>query len=280
MSDLTKAWVKFYRGRGFNPLPSSPEAKKPLCTYAEYWEHLTPSDLFDRFPTTNIQIMTGARWRLMVVDIDDAQGEILAQWHRLSKCGSLPNTWITCSGGNGLHIWYRTPLNLTLPISKCVIHQGAGKHQAIEILFNRKLIVVPPSIHPTTKMPYRFLAGHGPDDHYLPAPLPVWLRQKLESEVVRHCAALTVPGAIYEGVVSLARSWGVRFTGKHRNDWWECHAIDREDANPSAALHQKVGVYVDSGSGIKLGLAALAMRLGIYRSFKEAQAALSRRAVG
>lgn len=279
MSDLTKEWVKFYRERGYNPLPSSCEAKKPLCTYAEYWEHQTPSDLFDRFPTTNIQIMTGARWRLLVVDIDDAQGDILSRWHRMSRCDSLPSTWITCSGGNGLHIWYSTPTNLSLPISKCVIHQGTGKHQAIEILFNRKLLMVPPSIHPVTKRPYRFLTGHGPEEIDWPTPLPNWLRHKLEHEVIRHCASLGTPRAIYEGVVQLARSWGVRFTGKHRNDWWECHAIDREDVKPSAAMHQKAGVYVDSGNGTKMGLAALAIRLGIYRTYQEALDALARRAI-
>ncbi|MEM7811311.1 MAG: hypothetical protein AAF532_07540 [Planctomycetota bacterium] len=49
--------------------------------------------------------------------------------------------------------------------------------------------------------------------------------------------------------VDLLRDRGVRFTGRVRSPWHECHAVDREDRQPSAAVHAETGSYKDSGGG-------------------------------
>ena len=60
---------------------------------------------------------------------------------------------------------------------------------------------------------------------------------------------------------------GVRFTDHvSPSGWFECHAFDREDNNPSAAVNIKEGRYVDHGDTEKSGdLFDLAYRSGIGR---------------
>jgi hypothetical protein len=41
-----------------------------LATYADYWDKPLPDWVYDDWNTTNIQIMTGAHWKLCVVDCD------------------------------------------------------------------------------------------------------------------------------------------------------------------------------------------------------------------
>ena len=266
-----RRWVDFYREMGYNPLPSSCAEKRPICQYRDYWEAPAPNDIFDRYPTTNIQVMTGARWRLLVIDIDGADGPAMGEWWRISRSRQLPGTWITCSGGRGLHIWYRAECNI--PIGSCTLWKGDGKHQAIEVLYNRRLIVAPPSIHPVTARQYCFLKTYDPQTIRRPVWLPTWLRHRLEGLVVRHCTAMGCP-TDYPEAIMLARSWGVRFTGKSRNEWHECHAIDREDRRPSAVMNGKSGYYIDSGTNTKLDFPSLAVKLGVYRSVHEARQSL------
>jgi hypothetical protein len=67
------------------------------------------------------------------------------------------------------------------------------------------------------------------------------------------------------------RSWGLRTVGAPRSSGWlPCHAFDREDAKPSAAIHIESGYYVDSGSGLRLRLADLAVALRIYATPQDA----------
>ena len=70
--------------------------------------------------------------------------------------------------------------------------------------------------------------------------------------------------------LALARQWGVRLAGRpNAKGWAPCHAIDREDVHPSAAIHEASGSYVDHGSGVKLSLFDLGAELGIYTDWRE-----------
>ena len=77
---------------------------------------------------------------------------------------------------------------------------------------------------------------------------------------------------------TIAKSWGIRFTGKiSRNGWMECHAFDREDETPSAAISKATGAYRDQGSGSKsISFFDLAVKVGAYKSFPEVVNALGR----
>jgi hypothetical protein len=288
-------WAAFYRLRGFNPVPSRPDAKRPMIRYADYWEKPLPTNLFDRFGTSNIQIMTGRYWRLLVIDLDSKDARI-----RWSNWGRTPDTWITHSGGDGQHLWFRLPTDHPKPIHKAFLWQGDGSHQAIERLCDRSLIMAPPSIHPVTGERYRFIdRHHSPVRLPLPADCPSWilrLRPIGEAPKATACSLLSLPSrqqtttassqpfnrdAVLQAIpdkVALARSWGLQTAGRPtQKGWVPCHAIDREDRNPSAAIHQESGCYVDLGSGLRLSLFDIGVELGVYPNWRDAASDLGAR---
>lgn len=70
--------------------------------------------------------------------------------------------------------------------------------------------------------------------------------------------------------------WGVRFSSEHisPSGWRACHAIDREDANPSACVNvggsgNIRGRYKDSATGLSLSFWDLAVKSGNFSDWKE-----------
>jgi hypothetical protein len=286
--DLARRWAENYRLKGYNPLPSamaSPEGrKKPLCAYACYWEEPAPAGLFLRFPTSNIQLVTGRRWQLLVIDLDGP--EAIEQWDRLGRC---PWTWITHSGGNGRHIWFRLPEGLSRPLPSVTLWKGVGPHSAIERLCDQKLVMVPPSIHPRTGKRYRFLSrAHSPSGVTRPAMCPDWVLalQPVEPErtVEPFRSRVSLPltdvrlryrvDDVLDAILdkpNLAATWGLRLASRpcRSAGWVSCHALDRPDNNPSARISIETGRYWEPGDGA-IGLFDLAVRLGAYGSWTEA----------
>ncbi|MDE2100986.1 MAG: bifunctional DNA primase/polymerase, partial [Patescibacteria group bacterium] len=275
----------FFRSRGMQALPSSPTDKRPLCRYADLWEAWSSEDLFTRWPTTNIQVMTGRFWRLLVIDLDGPEAS--EKWETM---GRTPRTWVTHSGGGGRHLWFRLPANYPHPLPKAILWKGDGPHEAIERLCDQSLVMAPPSIHPKTGERYRFAdKAHSPFSLPMPADCPEWVL-RLKPLAPERCVtdrantiAVVTHGAIRSPAtprasaplstdpITLARTWGVRFTGKvSPKGWAECHAIDREDAKPSAAVHRESGVYVDRGSGTKLSLAKLGIAMNQFSDIRDA----------
>jgi hypothetical protein len=78
---------------------------------------------------------------------------------------------------------------------------------------------------------------------------------------------------------ALARSWGLRIVARKPSPkgWLTCHAIDREDAHPSASFHPVTGVYNDHGELRRLAFFDLAVALGAYPSWLEAVQGLGAR---
>ncbi len=269
---LASEWAAIYRERGFNPLPSRTDAKRPCCRFAEWWKSLGPNDLFEMFPTTNIQVMTGRHWRLLVIDLDGP--EAIERWKTMGPC---PRTWTVHSGGCGRHLWFRLPIAYQFPLPKAVLWKGSGDHQAIERLCDHSLVMAPPSIHPVTEHRYRFLVHHSPVNLTLPADCPGWILAA--KPIVREVPFPRVHIPTFDrprDPIGLARSWGVRLAGPtSASGWIPCHAIDREDRHPSAAIQRENGFYIDHGSGERLSLIDLSIRLGIYRDVREAIRGLS-----
>jgi hypothetical protein len=257
-------WAAFYRARGFNPLPSRPDAKRPYIKYADLWETTAPADCWERWPEANIQVMTGRHWGLLAIDLDGPEAIERWNWRR------TPLTWITHSGGGGQHLWFRVPKEHPKPLPKAFLWRGEGKHQAIERLCDHSLIMAPPSIHPTSGRTYRFLdLAHSPKRIALPAPVPGWV---LSLPPVAAPAAAGAPSprrsaasapAFVGDRVAEARRWGLKIAGPARSSGWiPCHAIGREDRTPSAAIHEESGYYVDLGSGARLRFRELLAELG------------------
>lgn len=281
--------AEFFRARGFDVLPSDPAKKKPLCRFAEFWDAPAPTDLLDRFPTSNLQIICGRRPRLLIIDLDGPEAR--GWWAR--QAGRKPRTWTTHSGGDGLHLWYRLPADYARPLPKAFLWKGDGEHSAVERLCDKSLVMAPPSIHPKTGRRYKFTSDGGPDRIPMPADCPRWVLElpPLKTEVVpvlpvRPREKLTAGSGRYRAsdvveaipdVIALTASWGVRFGRDTGRDWVECHAIGREDRHPSAAVNRRTGSYVDKGSDVKLGLFDLAATLGVASDWRDAVASLGDR---
>lgn len=316
-ADVERAqqWARFFRSQGYNALPSRMHMKGPaLASYADFWDSPLPDATYDGWATTNVQVMTGARWRLAVVDCDGDEAHQV--WRRMrnhhGQSGPTP-TWVVRTGGGGWHYYFTLPADLpACPTRRLwgVWDTWAGpkhtgdwcKHQEIRLLADRALAIAPPSIHVETGSPYAFLKGRGPGDFPRPAPAPGWLlnmpaiviprrvedvptlplkRMPLESPI-RPAGAFyrrdDVLGAIADKI-ALARSWGLRIASQRPTPrgWYSCHAIDRDDDHPSASIHADSGVYVDHRDGVTLPFFDLAVALGQYPTWLECKDALGAR---
>lgn len=282
-----RKWAAFYRERGYNPLPSRTDAKRPLIRFADLWEKQLPASEFERFETSNVQVMTGRHWGLLVIDLDGP--EAIERWPSM---GQSPRTWISHSGGGGRHLWFSVPRTLP-PLPKAFLWRGEGEHSAIERLCDKSLVAAPPSLHPVTGRRYKwFDKRHSPLAIPKPAPCPPWILRLAPVVQVRPDSLSAAPsvGAGRRGpgrapesrtpwrdvagrldVVSLAQSWGLRTVGQPRSSGWlPCHAFDRDDKKPSAAIHVESGYYVDSGSGARMNLLNLAVAMNAYPTVDDA----------
>ncbi len=279
-----------YRLRGYQPVPSRPDEKRPLIKFKEFWEARLPDDIFEKHPTSNVQAMTGRYWNLLVVDLDGDEAQ--KRWPTLGWC---PKTWITHSGGDGQHWWFTLPKGYPTPLPTGFLWKGKDKHSGIERICDHGLIMAPPSIHPKNGNEYAFIKWHDPKTIGKPAACPDWLLRmpllnapKTPAPIRR---ANSSPRASWDGVtmydandvldaiadkVALAETWGLRVTSRRppNGEWVSCHAIDRDDAKPSAAIHAPTGVYTDRGSGTRLSFLALSVALGQFPSRKDAIAFL------
>lgn len=292
---LVRKWAAFYRERGFNPLPMRSDAKRPVVPYAQWWDEPAPSNLFDLYRTTGLQVMTGRRWRLLVIDLDGPEAR--EWWSGLRR--PCPPTWATHSGGNGVHLWFRLPEGFNHPMPKAFLWRGERDHSGVERLCDRSLIVAPPSIHPTTGARYRFRSkAESPARLPMPAVCPVWILRLPtlqphrtavlpQSSPVIRIPSSNIPTGRYRAAdvvdsihdkISLARSWGLRIASERPNHagWCPCHAISREDRTPSAAFSPSSGRYWEAGER-SIGLFELAARLGVYADWRDAVNDLGRR---
>jgi hypothetical protein len=128
------------------------------------------------FAACNVAILCGKRSGISVIDIDtkdEGQRELDLQWV-LSTLGETPV--IARTGNGGYHVLYR--------------HAGEGRFikpfpgRAIDVLGSRGYFVAPPSIHPETGQPYRFIRG-GIDDL---GSLPV-MDQSALADLLEECEA-------------------------------------------------------------------------------------------
>lgn len=285
----------FYRSRGFQPLPSRRDEKRPLVCYADLWEKLAPADLFERFAETNIQVMTGRYWGLLVIDADGP-----AACDRLESMGPLPRTWISHSGGKGRHYWFTIPRDHPELLPHAVLWKGPGTHEQIERLCDHKLIMAPPSVHPTTGTRYQWLDnGHSHKTLPMPARVPGWLLRapaiapETHSDLVpiRLATRLVVTSAdrreryrardVLDAIcdkMGLVKSWGLRLERERPNaaGWCSCHRVTREDRNASASFSPETGCYWEAGEQV-IDLFSLATRLGVYLSREDAVLDLARR---
>lgn len=107
-----RRWAKRYHSLGFNPLPSRTDAKRPWLTeYAALRDEGVSQFILERWWSPNIQIATGSKWDLVVIDCDGPKG--MAVWDGWCRRRDYkPNTWVVESYNadgsvRGRHVWYR-----------------------------------------------------------------------------------------------------------------------------------------------------------------------------
>jgi hypothetical protein len=288
-----ETWARFYYECGLNPLPSRTDRKGPLVDdYARYRDvEPIPREWLGRNWWRNIQIPCGVPWRLLVVDVDGPRAlQQWCRWHLLGR--EWPETWTVRTKG-GRHYYYRIPEGVaTCPTRKIWLEtkdHRVVKHSEIQILADKALVIAPPSRHVDPPHPvYAFLSGRAPCDGPM-ATAPMWLVNCKEFKVLgrpkrvpfRRRAAVTMNQREWESIeaipeamkMAMAQSWGLRFASLHPNSkgWVSCHAIDREDRNPSASLHLPSGVFWQSGQRA-MSFPGLAVALGAARDMVEAYA--------
>lgn len=309
-----------YRALGWNPLPSRTDKKAPaLRSYAKERDEGLPATAFDRLATCNIQLATGVRWGLCVVDLD---GETpMAAWADMARFRPDPPTWrvVTREADGrvrGIHLWYGVPPGVDALPSRNLFgiwddaaNQGRGawsRRSLIEFKGDRGLVIAPPSTHTKTGMPYAFAEGCGPGDLPRPATLPAWVLAlpDLRPPVAKSAAIVPAlsrrpasvrfegPGVrsggrfdrarVVEAIgdkASLVASWGLRLAGSKisASGWVECHAIDREDRNPSASFCPDRGLYWQPDYAKPISLFDLGVALGAYATWQDAVSDLGAR---
>lgn len=258
--EATKQWWLLFRREGLNPLPCSLTEKRPkLTSYSHFFTQLAPEELFDHRPSTNLQIPCGINWNLAVLDLDNPDPSTRS-W-ALNQ-----NTWISLTGGGGIHLWYKIPREINSIQSQ--VKLPGENHSAWELLGSKKLVVAPPSQFPGGH-PYRWLSRKQ-------SPLGCKRQTIPESWIAPE--ATRIPPKRFPDfdwsklpVLALARSWGLRIVGNpNQKGWAPCKAINREDSHPSAAIHCETGYYVDLGTNTKLDFLDLAIALKIASTRKEA----------
>lgn len=301
---LVRGWVKEYRHRGYQPLPSAPYVpwgepgqpaeparKKPLVRYSQHWTSTIEGDPFEKFDyDCGIQVMTGCHWGLVVVDLDGQ--EAVDEWAELCrKHGKPRRTWELPSGSRtGKHVWFSLPRGLkrleTGPLWSATDADGKWKkHAAIERLADNKLAVAPPSLHVVTGRRYYWYVGSDPTAITRPAMAPDWLlalpvikppadAPPPRPAVVPFAATAHRSRATWSQVldaipdkVAVARDWGLKFSTDRENadGWVSCHAAGREDRNPSASFSPRSGRYWDTETGRSgISLFELGARMGLF----------------
>lgn len=296
-----------YRSLGYNALPSRSDRKAPaLDTFAEFWESPLPDSAFRSWNSMNIQVMTGAHWRLAVVDCDGSRAR--AVWKSMCEESGWVKTWVSLTGGGGLHTWYTLPSDMSTCRSGRLwglwnplggVHRGGDweLHQEVRLLADGALAVAPPSAHVLTGKPYAFLHGCSPLEIERPAMVPEWLLKTplLPARLEAPRKSEPPPGRrtykptrgtygrdevldAIEDKVELARSWGLRLSGgESPTGWTGCFAADRDERNASAGLHGSDGVYRDCRDGKTVSFFDLAVLLGVYPDWQTAVADLGSR---
>jgi len=292
-----RKWARQYRDWGFQPIPSDPtDRKKPFIRYSDLWERPIGYDPFEKFPLSNIQLMAGCYWGLVVIDLDGPEAR--DQWKILCR-GRKFQSWEVRSGGGGTHFWFSTPRGMeSLSTSRLwgvwdAEKSGWEKGKAIELLCDRKLIMAPPSIHPATSRVYNFNPRQCHKQNPRPPVIPDWILDL--APLPSPASTISLPGRaspsglpgtqlttqqILEAIhdkEGLARQWGLKIVGRANSDGWApCHIFWREDRDPSASFSPSSGRYWDPETGTKgISFIELGVRLGIFSDYQDGRNTLA-----
>ncbi|MFU8855042.1 bifunctional DNA primase/polymerase, partial [Micromonospora sp. SL1-18] len=166
-----RGWPVFMLGRSKRPVANCPACPKadqdpthdqdacPCLTchgfYAATTDPARVAAIVAAVPRGQLALRTGAASELLVVDVDPAH-DGAATLARLIAAGLTPPTARVRTGSGGLHLYYRHP-GRHMPCSQGKPGQGLGP--GIDVKADGGYVVLPPSVHPRTGRPYRWIPG-------------------------------------------------------------------------------------------------------------------------
>jgi hypothetical protein len=164
-------WAPLYRDRGFYPRPVSPNTK---ACHVRDWQKPDPEialEVRDKWLSAEADFglgllmgspfPDGTRLGALDIDHDDYVG-IGRALLRDPPCGRV--------GRKGAVFFVRVRGHLSNPEFRVAGDHAKALGKVAECLFSKKLCVIPPTIHPDTKQPYRWIgkALHEVDFNELP----------------------------------------------------------------------------------------------------------------
>ncbi len=158
-----------YLARGWSVVPVAERGKRPMVRWQTF-EHRHPTEAevrswFERWPSSNIAVVTGTISGIVVLDVDTQHGGEESLNQLALRNAGMPLTVEAATGGGGRHVYFKHP--------GFAVGNRAGLAPGIDLRGDGGVIIVPPSIHSSGK-PYSWHKGKAPDEIAL-APLPDWL---------------------------------------------------------------------------------------------------------
>ncbi len=293
-------WAKFYVQHGYNCLPACANRSRPaMKTYTQERDEGIPESFLARWWTPCVQVCTGVRWNLCVIDVDGPNAEDFMD----SRClvDDLPCTWTVSTPSGGYHLWFSLPRDI-VALPKVVLWEESGvRHSAIELLGDRCLAMAPPSIreYPGGHVGvYHWDGGRSPHDLARPAELPAWVLEWAARACIASRPPAPRPGPVLKRLrrtpggrfdprtvmasipdpVAVVEAWGLRIASHTPNarGWLRCHALDREDRRPSASFHPISGYYSEPFR-VRYSLFELGALIGPYLDWRHCLSDLARR---
>lgn len=218
--------------------------------------------LWRPFPDANLAVLTGRRSLLVVGDADPRHGGSLQMFH---ERGWPPDTPTVETGSGGAHIYCAYPDDGE-PM-RGVPDYGPG----LEVKADGNIVIAPPSRHPHTQQPYRWLQERSPWDVSLKPLPPEVLAALRRSHPAARASALdpSAPSTALRGysvtdtsalvypldvtldmVITLVNRALEKSRAEHRNDvaYWLGQqlgslGLTRQEIIALAALYEKVVRY-------------------------------------
>jgi hypothetical protein len=187
--DLRRHALDYARKKGKPIFPLN--GKRPI-TLNGFKAATTDAAIIDEWwtqhPRANIGMPTGAASGCVVLDIDPRNRGDDSLYELETEHGALPDTLEVLTGGGGRHLYFRYPSSGALA---CV----SGLADGIDLKADGGYVVMPPSVHPETRQPYRWeVSSIRP-----PASLPEWLAALVQSGHRREGRAPALPAVIPQG---------------------------------------------------------------------------------
>ena len=146
MSGHFVAHARTLIANGYSPLPIKPGAKRPIPKgWNAYRERQMGEEEIASFPNAGIGV-TGGFHHLVPIDVDTDEEDI-----RAAVRAALPNALVAKKGKTGATAFYRA----SEPIEALKLRKPGAKKPFLEILTTGQS-VIPPTIHPDTRKPYRW----------------------------------------------------------------------------------------------------------------------------